>query len=110
MKITLATINGPKDVDATVTGEWAVHRDPFDDRPTSPASKSWTVTHVPTGLRIPMGLTSRRARDLAARLSREVPTLGVAPGIPTTQPEVMDLGPGYVDVAKKVNRILKELT
>jgi len=92
MIITLATIRGPISVDATVTGEWAVHCDPFDTGIAGPHER-WTVTHVPTGLRIPRQLTSKRARDLAERLSREVPTLGVPATIPTRQVQVNDLGP-----------------
>ena len=38
-QITIKTIDGDALVDATVYGDWAVHR----------SYKSWTITHVPTG-------------------------------------------------------------
>jgi|KBSSwiStaDraftv2_1062776.scaffolds.fasta_scaffold00132_40 hypothetical protein len=109
MIITLATIRGPVSVDATVTGEWASHRDPFDTGIAGPHER-WTVTHVPTGLRIPRLLTSKRARDLAERLSKEVPTLGVpATIVPTRQVRVDDLGPGYAAVLARLTGIVDEV-
>jgi hypothetical protein len=107
--ITLATINGPIDIEVKVTGEWAVHRALFDTRPNVAASESWTVTHVPTGLRIPRDLTSKRARDLMDRLAREVPTLGVSPGIRTVPAAIEDLGPQFAELLGKLNKIVHEV-
>lgn len=108
MIITLATIVGPISVDATVTGEWAIHRDPFDTGIAGPHER-WTVTHVPTGLRIPRQLTSGRARDLAERLSREIPTLGIQATVPVRQVKVDDLGPEYAAIAVRLTKIVDEV-
>jgi len=109
VKIAIATVSGPVDIDATVDGEWAVHRAPFDDRPNAPALKGWTVTHVPTGLAIPRALTSKRARDLMARLVEQMPTLGLPAKLITVQPvEASDLGPAYRKAVDLLVQVVNE--
>ena len=87
-------------IDADCIGEWAIHKD-IDG-----LDGDWTVTHVPTGLRIPRYLTEQQARVLAERLAVEVPTLGVPAGLPAKQPTVADFGPGFAETIKRVSVIV----
>lgn len=103
MKIQIAMVGcTPTEVEAVVTGEWAVHRDAtFEDE--------WTVTHVPTGLRIPRYMTRQEAVELCRRLADEVPSLGLPAGLPEKQPKMNDLGTAYADTIKLAATIVAEV-
>jgi hypothetical protein len=109
MRIKLATSKGVAfEVDAQGTGEWAIHREPFQY---DSESDRWTVTHVPTGLAIPRRMTRAQAGDLASRLSRDLPTLGIETSIWSTgtHPTVQELGPGYTKLLDRFKSIVAEV-
>lgn len=104
MKITIPTLNGIRlEVDAEVTGEWSYHRDPFERR-------GWTVTHVPTGLKIPRNMSSIVAKRLVKRLALEVPTLPIKPRHWDKQPTEDDLGEAYQEPLAKMVAIVNAET
>lgn len=107
MKIEIATSSGePKEIDAQGVGEWAIHRDWF-----AAEDEKWNVTHVPTGLRIPRHMTRAQAGDVASRLSRDLPTLGLPSRIWSTgeSPSVGDLGPSYAGRVATLRAIVAEV-
>ena len=60
----------PAPVDARVYGDWAFHRSLIDS--------CWTVTHVPTGLRIADAPNGRAARMLVAAANRLTKRYGLS--------------------------------
>lgn len=65
--ITLATTTGPRPVQASTYGAWAVHA------PIQPGNAllfHWGVSHVPTGLSVGHGFPKDRAKNLCQQLHR----------------------------------------
>jgi len=78
-KVTLTTIEGPIEIEASILGTLAVHRSVSDRPAGTPAADGtpWRVTHVPTGLGLPEDVGD--APTQAAAQARAQAFLHVAP-------------------------------
>jgi hypothetical protein len=101
MKITIATHNGPLEIDAEVFGEWACHPGVGDD------ADRWVVTHVPTGRRIrsPGDLNEEQAEKLASALGERIPR-GIVPPVPADYDVTGVTPPEFKQPAKLVRSIV----
>jgi hypothetical protein len=62
-----------------VRGVWALHRllDSMEAEPTA-LRTVWTVTHIPSGMRLPLAGRLREVRELFALVARRFPEYGSA--------------------------------
>jgi hypothetical protein len=65
--LTVATTHGPREVEAFIVGDFAIHREPNDFY--TPPLFGWTLTHRATGYAVLRNIRRKRA---AERLAKDV--------------------------------------
>lgn len=104
MKLLIPTLRGLRvEVKAHPVGDWASHKALESDH-------AWTVTHVPSGLRIPRYYPKAEACRLTERLAMDVPTLPVDVRHWDKQPTTNELGPEYREHLERLLAIVTEFS